>query len=211
VYIPWGGETMKKIFTVLLLVFSTTAHAEIVLKKKVGKSDLQNPMVQSRKNLNQRAGVFMLGYDVRFERNQEQQTKDRSMLNYAGGIEWSPWIALLEYASFKEGTADGSVSVDRKVDTLFAWAYWQPTDLDLVAPFLGGGLGMIKTSVETGLASDSQTDQSPWQTGVGASFGIRFWPRSHVWLSAEGRLYKSPQLDPDPTLGGLIRLGFVIW
>ncbi|MBX2994388.1 MAG: outer membrane beta-barrel protein [Bdellovibrionaceae bacterium] len=207
---------MKLAFFAFVFVLCSFAQAGGVKsaptrKAAVGRSDLQRPKVGSKAEFSRKGAVFMLGYDVRFERNQEQEIRQRPMMNIAGGMEWSPWMGLLEYTSFKEATADGSVSIDRKVETLYAWAYWQPTEFNLITPFLGGGVGAMKTQVTTNLGGASDEDSSPWQMGLGASLGVRFWPRSHLWLSAEGRVYKSQQLDPDPMLGGLVRLGFVIW
>lgn len=199
------------VWTLSSLALASGAKSTSLRKAPVGQTDLQRPKIGPSAEVRRRGAVFMLGYDVRFERNQEQEIRQRPLMNVAGGVEWSPWIGLIEYTSFKESTSDGSVSIDRQVETLYAWAYWQAPEFNLITPFLGGGVGAMKTKVTTSLGGASDDDSSPWQSGLGASLGVRFWPRSHLWLSAEGRVYKSPQADPDPMLGGLLRLGFVIW
>lgn len=154
--------------------------------------------------------VALLSYDTRFERNEEQATAARSVLNYALGYEWTPWISMLEYATYKPSTSSvGSLRVTRQEETVLAWAYWQPRDFNLLTPYLGAGLGGIRNTVETSVGGFVDQDRSPWNMAAGAALGLRLYPRKNFWLSTEGRMLKSSQLDPDPMLGIMLRAGVV--
>lgn len=153
--------------------------------------------------------VLQLGLDMRFERDEDQTTKMRSIPGFAVGLLHDHWLGEFEYASFSQSTGNSSLAVKRQSDTALLWLYWQALDGQTIAPYLGGAIGALHDTVETSLYDDSERDQSPWNFMTAGALGLRLFPKSIFWLSIEGRLYKSARLDPDPQLGTVARVGFV--
>lgn len=194
-------------FVSLLSTFCFAQGANRIVRAK--KSDVQSPVRQSKINYERKSFVFVGGYDLRFERDQEQQMANRSMFNLAGGFQMTPWIGFIEYAEFSEITGAGTLQVQRKVQSALGWAYWEATDLDRLTPFIGAGAGGLRSTVETKFEGAVSESTGEWEPVLAGALGLRLFSRSHIWLSAEGRLYKSSKLDPDPMLGALFRFGFL--
>ena len=153
--------------------------------------------------------ILQVGMDLRMERDEDQATKPRTMINIGAGVEHGHWLGELEYASFSQSSGNESLGVSRKFETVLAWMYWEALDSSTVAPYLGAGLGALHESIDTKLLGTSDHDESPWNILTAAAMGLRFFPKTTFWVSGEGRLYKSARLDPDPQLGALLRVGIV--
>ena len=174
------------------------SHSPKTETKQVGPSFLNGP-------------VFQLSYDNRFERDETQEIVPRNFLSYAGGYIYQNWIFEGEYGGFETSSGNATLSVRRKTESLLLWTYWQSLDFRYLIPYIGAGLGGIHDTVETKFLGTSETDESPWNTTVAAAFGIRFFARTHFWVSLETRLYKNTHLDPDPQFGALARFGAFIF
>jgi hypothetical protein len=155
--------------------------------------------------------LFQAGADVRFERDEDQMIRNRTLFNFSGGVVRENWIGEVEYASFSTSSGNASLSVDRRFESVLTWLYWQALDFDSLAPYLGGGIGAIRETVKTTLLGMTEADESPWSFTTAAALGVRLFPRSNFWLSGEGRLYKNPRLDPDPEFGAIFRVGWVFF
>lgn len=155
------------------------------------------------------SGLFAVAFDLRFERDEDQQVKARNILNLAGGLVAGSWVPVFEYGKFEQSTSAGGITVDRRVESMMAWVYYQDPESDTFAPFIGGGAGAWHESVDTDLLGVSEHDEAPASLTLAGAFGMRVMPKSRFWLSSEARLYKNAKLDPDPMLGLLVRLGIV--
>jgi hypothetical protein len=134
-----------------------------------------------------------------------------STLNFfdiAGGVRYRDWNFLLEYGvSETQQSGNMTLSVQSKTQDVLGWGYWTaPLEWAHLSPLLGGGVGVYQTKVTTTLSGVPTEDQSPWKLLGGASVGFKV-NLPVVWLSLEGRLLFGDELDPQPTLTGLARLG----
>lgn len=179
------------ILSVLLMILSSQAQA------------LRDPRVQLRTSVSIGASYFT-------ERNEEQRTQSRFAPSIALGLEKNQLWGFFEYTR-TNGTSSGNqtLNFDRHLEMGLLSLSWQATDLDLLSPYIGLGVGGLKEQVVSRLYGESSQDESSWSF-VGAGFlGARLWPKSPYLLSGELRMLKSPRLDPDPALGALLRFGFL--
>lgn len=200
---------MKKVIFLIVLLMNVSSFAAVVSganNQVTGKTTKSVKNVQ--KKFQRRAPVLAIGYDVRFQSNEDQETAARNQYNLAAGFDFTPWTAFIEYAKYQDSSQVGSIKINKEVQSALAWLYWGASDLDLVSPYIGVGMGGLKTKVDTTVDQSSASDSSNWDATVAAGFGLRFWTRTRLWLSVEGRMYKSTKLDPDPMLGALTRIGF---
>lgn len=156
------------------------------------------------------SALVSLGLDMRGERDQAQSTIPRSWPTLTLGVGMKPWMALLEYASFSENSGNNALNVQRKVETLLLWGHWSPDEDWIVQPYMGIGFGGYRTSAEMTLYSQRQGAQGKWiEHGAGA-LGLRLAKLSPFLLAVEGRVHMNRELDPSPTLSGMLKIGFIL-
>lgn len=155
--------------------------------------------------------LVSLGLDLRGERDQQQSTIPRSWPTLTLGLGLKPWLALLEYASFSENSGNNALNVQRKVETLMLWGQWAPDEEDwIVQPYMGVGFGGYRTSADMTLYSERASAQGKWIENGAAALGLRLAKLSPFLLAVEGRVHMNRELDPSPTLSGMIKLGFIL-
>lgn len=151
-----------------------------------------------------------LGLDMRGERDQKQSTVPRAWPTLSLGVGVKPWLALLEYASFSENSGNNALNVQRKVESLLLWGQWAPDENWVVQPYFGLGFGGYRTSAELTLYSEKNSTQGKWiEHGAGA-LGLRLMKLSPFLVAVEGRVHMNRELDPSPTLSGMLKLGFIL-
>lgn len=154
--------------------------------------------------------LAMAGLDMRNRQNEEQRNENVMSPNLALGYMWSNWIGSFEYGFHDSSTGNAALAVERRTERMMLWGHWQATDNRFVTPFLGLGIGNQRETVKTTLLGIEDVDHSGTYWMSGASLGLRFLPKTRLWMSAEGRLYKNSHEEPDPQLGLLLRIGFRI-
>lgn len=154
--------------------------------------------------------LVSVGLDMRGERDQQQSTIPRSWPTLTLGLGVKPWMGLLEYASFSENSGNNALNVQRKVETLLLWGHWAPDEEWVVQPYMGIGFGGYRTSAEMTLYSERTGSQGKWiEHGAGA-LGLRLAQLSPFLLAVEGRVHMNRELDPSPTLSGMLKIGFIL-
>lgn len=155
-------------------------------------------------------GHVALGMDMRGERNQDQSTLPRTWPTLSLGVGLRPWTGVLEYASFTENSGNSALNVQRKVETLLIWGQWSAEETWALEPYMAVGLGGYRSSAELALYSQKVTPQSRWIEHAAAALGFRLVNVSPILLAVEGRIHMNRELDPSPTLSGMLKLGFII-
>lgn len=154
--------------------------------------------------------LVALGVDMRAERDQQQSTTPRSWPSLTLGVGLKPWMGLLEYSSFTERSGNNALNVQRKVETVLLWGQWSAEENWSLQPYMALGFGGYRTSAELTLYSNKGGSQGRWIEHGAAALGIRFSRLSPIFLAAEGRVHMNRELDPNPTLSGMLKVGFVL-
>ena len=156
-------------------------------------------------------GVMTLGLDARNERGQDQDSVIRQSPSISMGLGQKPFLGLLEYTRYEDGQGGNqTLSVRRQAETAMAWFQWHADEAWAFRPFIGLGLGAHREAAETRLYNALRRDEGAWNEAGAGSFGLRLAAFSPVWLSLEGRLLFTSEMDPNPTVGGVLRFGFVM-
>lgn len=157
------------------------------------------------------SSVMTLGMDLRAERDQEQSTLPRIWPSIALGLGWKPWMGLLEYSTFTESSGNATLNIERKVETLLLWGQWSVREENwVIEPYFGLGLGGYRTSAELDLYGQRVGANSQWIEHAAGAMGLRWTSVSPVYASIEGRVHMNRELDPNPTLSALLRIGFIL-
>lgn len=155
-------------------------------------------------------GMVSVGLDMRGERDQKQSTTPRSWPTLTIGAGLKPWMALFEYASFTENSGNNALNVERKVETVLVWGQWSTDEAWVVQPYMAVGIGGYRTSAEMTLYSQKTASQGKWiEHGAGA-LGLRLSRLSPFLLAVEGRVHMNRELDPSPTISGMLKMGFIL-
>lgn len=168
----------------------------VVKKTRIKKSDF--------------TGVMTIGVDMRAERDQQQTTLPRTWPTLSLGVGLKPWMGLIEYASFTENSGNETLNVDRKAETLLLWGQWTAEDSWAIQPYMGLGLGGYRTSADMNLYSERVSAQGKWIEHAAAAVGLRWASITPLYISTEGRVHMNRQLDPNPTLSLVFKIGFIL-
>lgn len=156
-------------------------------------------------------GLMSLGLDLRMERDQEQGTQVRSSPSISLGLGYKHYLGLIEYSQSQDNTGgNATLDVSHSSETAMLWGQLHTEDEWKFRPFFGFGLGAYRESATSEFYQQSQTDQGAWRDIYGAAFGFRWAGYSPFWLSIEGRVLINQNFDPNPTVAGLVRIGFVL-
>lgn len=155
--------------------------------------------------------VMTLGLDVRGELDEEQNSVFRQKPAMAMGLGYASWLGLLEYGQLTGDPVGNSALSLRKIsEDVMLWGQWIAEENWTFKPFFGFGLGAQRESAETKLYQSIRRDDGVWRELYGAAFGIRLADLSPLWISLEGRVLYGQGLEPSPTVGGMLRFGFVL-
>lgn len=174
---------MKWIFSFLLLV-SSSAFAE-------------SRSVQA---------MLAYGFEYRPARDASGNFADRILPNYALGVGYQNYLFILEKATFKETTGNVTLNVKQIFENTMLWAQWRAEKRLYFIPFIGAGAGAYQEKVETQFMGATTANSTAQKFLGGASFGLSL-DVPVLWFSIEARVLFGDELDPQPTLGGLARIG----
>jgi hypothetical protein len=161
----------------------------------------------SRERMTKWGALALVGAELRGERDVNDNYAGITFANLALGGRYQQWFFLVEEAQQSQSTGNATLSVKKEVQDILGWVNWT-TDSSWhhLAPLLGAGLGAYQIKVTTTLAGTATKDTTPWKLLGGVSAGLRL-DLPVLWLSVEARLLAGDDLDPQPTLGGLARIG----
>lgn len=151
--------------------------------------------------------LLAYGNELRPERDLDANFAQHFLTNYALGFGYQKFLFVFERATFEESSGNSSLSVIRRLEDTMAWVQWRSLKWKLLVPFLGGGIGAYKEKVTTNLAgAPSVQNETSHRFLGGGSFGVSL-DITALWISVEGRMLFGDELDQQPTLGGVARIG----
>ncbi|MEZ0392342.1 MAG: hypothetical protein ACAH59_09015 [Pseudobdellovibrionaceae bacterium] len=151
--------------------------------------------------------MLAAGPEWRPEKDLENKTSIHTLSNYALGAGFRDYLFILEKSSFEESSGNAALNVERRLESIMLWGEWRAPAWKAFVPYLGGGLGAYQEIVKTNLPpAPSTTRETSHKMLTGLNFGLQL-EIPILWLSLEGRLLFGDELDPQPTLGALARVG----
>jgi len=150
--------------------------------------------------------IIFVGSDSRFERNDKQEYEQKQMFSFGFGLRKGRWMGALEGGTFSESSNLGSISLARKFEQYTGTFLLIPQAKQL-SPFIGAGLGFYRETVDFVVDKAASSSNGAWETVNLFTAGIRFFAKTSIWLSGEGRIFLGGRIEPDPMVGYLIRMG----
>jgi hypothetical protein len=152
-----------------------------------------------------------LGLDMRAVRDQGTDYQSQTSPSIAFGAGYRQWLGMLEYSRYQgPSNGNGALNITGSNETAMLWGQWYAREKWSLRPFVGVGVGAYHEMATTSLYSESRTDVSDWREMFGGAVGLRLVNVSPLWLSLEGRVLFSPNLDPNPMFAGMLRIGFTL-
>lgn len=178
----------------------TVVETDVVTKKK-------NFVLEQRNFW----GMMGAGLDFRVERDQDLNTDMSQAPAFSLGLGYKHFLGAFEYTS-SEGSRDGNetLNVRRSSESAMLWGQYYTDDEWKFRPFFGVGLGARRERATSSIYNVQSEDRGKWGDMFGGAFGFRWAAFTPLWLTLEGRVLFSRDFDPNPTLGGLFKVGFVL-
>lgn len=151
--------------------------------------------------------LLAFGSELRPEKDINGNYQEHALTNYALGFGFDQFVVILEKAEFKESSGNSTLNIERTLEDYLLWGQYRALSWNRLVPFMGLGLGSYKETVVTRFAGAATTDSTPNRALTGLSFGLGI-DVPLLWFSLEGRILFGDQLERQPTLGGLARVGF---
>lgn len=153
---------------------------------------------------------FMLsaGSEVRSSKDVHRHYSEQALSNFAIGTGYQNFLFTLEKSQHDEFSGNSSLNVSSAYQNYLLWAQWRGIQKWKLAPYMGAGVGAYQQTVETNLMGSVSSNSSDYKFLSGVSLGLSA-DIPYLWLSIETRLLFGDELDPQPTLSGLARIG--IW
>lgn len=156
-------------------------------------------------------GMMGLAVDARIQRDQDQNTDTIQAPSFSVGVGYKSALGILEYVTFDQARqGNEALNVRRSSESAMIWGQYFTDDEWLFRPYFGIGLGGFRQAAVTEFLSEKREDRGLWNEIYGGAFGFRWASFSPVWLTLEGRVLFSREIDPSPTLGALLKIGFVL-
>jgi hypothetical protein len=150
--------------------------------------------------------MVAVGTEFRPEKDVQGNMNTHNLTNYALGAGYKSWLVVLEKATFEEASGNLTLNLKRTLDDMMLWGHYRMMSWNYLVPYLGLGAGFYKDKVETTLLGTTTTNESKNKFLTGGNFGISL-DIPYVWLSMEARILFGDELDRQPTIGGLVRVG----
>ena len=150
--------------------------------------------------------MLAYGSELRPEKNIDGDYEEHVLTNYALGVGYRQYIFILEKAEFKESSGNTTLNLERTLQDYLLWGQYRALTWNHLAPFMGLGLGTYKETIKTNFMGSSRTDESANKFLGGLSFGVSL-DVPVLWFSLEARFLFGDELERQPTLGGLARVG----
>lgn len=194
---------MKSFWVLLLIFFGCSAGAQ-ESRMKVPKAPEFSTVV-----------LYPVNVEVRYERGSSQDLEARQPVNFALGYLSQGYGIYAEYSAFSETTGNSTSSIDRTHREMTLWArynFLRGRDNGMHGfMYVAGGLGGYEEEVTTNFMGASREDKAGMKLMGGAALGVEavFMTKVGVGFSlgVEGRVLGGADFDPNPNMGGLLRLG----
>lgn len=162
------------------------------------------------------------GSETRAEKNSNNQWQQPSYNNYSLAVSGfgessKNWLFSAEKSEFEEHSGTNVLSVQRTFEDYLLFvdyrssytlsgsqraSWWQQ-----LYPFMGFGAGAYRQTVETSFVGQRKMDETDFRFLSAVHLGLT-WQLPLLWLSAEGRVLFGDEMQQQPTLGALFRVGF---
>ncbi|HWU43433.1 MAG TPA: hypothetical protein VN132_08345 [Bdellovibrio sp.] len=162
--------------------------------------------------------LYPVGLEIRTVRDIDNQISSKSFWNFSFAYRHVNLSALFEYSQYGDSSGNPTSSVDFTHQELMLWGrwhFWQFKE-DAVSGSLYGGLGLgaYKDKVKTTLMGTSRTDESDARVvsglGLGGDLSLDLNRDCALIAAVEGRGLFASDFDPNPTVSGVLRLGFLL-
>lgn len=150
--------------------------------------------------------LIAVGSEFRPEKDTNNNYVHQTLGNFALGAGFGQYLFVLERAGFEESSGNSTLSVTRKFENTLLWGTWRAEPWTRIVPYLGAGLGAYSETVSTRFFGSTTSDESSRHFLSGAAFGFSV-DMPVLWFSVEGRLLFGDQLDMQPTISGMARIG----
>jgi hypothetical protein len=150
--------------------------------------------------------LLAVGSELRPYKDVNGDFNNQTLSNYALGLGVDAFVFIFETAQYSTKSGNSTLSVETKFQDYMLWGNYRAMKWRVFAPFLAAGIGSYNQSVTTTLSGNSKIDNSPNKLLTGIGFGLSF-DVSVLWASVEARAFFGDELDSQPTLGALARIG----
>jgi hypothetical protein len=146
------------------------------------------------------------GSELRPAKDVNGDFNNQTLQNYAFGLGYQSFVFIFETAKYTTWTGNNTLSVSTTYQNYMLWGNWRFDQWKMISPYLAAGVGAYNKSVSTVLSGISRDDKSPEKFLSGVGFGLSL-DVPVLWLSVEARAFLGDQLDSQPTLGAMARIG----
>lgn len=146
------------------------------------------------------------GSELRPYKDVNGDFNNQTLQNYAFGLGVEAFVFIFETAQYSTKSGNSTLNVETKFQDYMLWGNYRAMKWGVFVPFLAAGIGGYNQSVTTTLSGNSRIDNSPNKLLTGVGFGLSL-DVSILWASVEARAFFGDELDSQPTLGGLARIG----
>jgi hypothetical protein len=179
---------MRTIILILMIIFAINAIARAEESARPVKA------------------MLAYGSELRPEKDVDGNPASHNLTNLSFGAGFGTWLVIFERAIFEETSGNTTLNLKRKFEDSLIWAHYRSEPWNHLIPFIGAGAGYYKNTVDTTLSGITTTNESKNKLLGGGCFGVSL-DVPYLWLSAEARLLFGDELDRQPTIGGLLRIG----
>lgn len=152
-----------------------------------------------------------LAVPARFERGEDQIVKARTGVDFAIGHRFDELVLFAEFQQGKSTSGTDFSGIDRKQTEFTVWRQSEATFKNGGFLFWNLGFGLVSQELTTRFDGTSERVTGLTQPLSGVGVGGGFEMKKTLRLSAEGRLYFSPEFDPNPQPELSVRLGFLFF
>jgi hypothetical protein len=179
---------MRTIILILMIIFAINA---------IARAEAAPRPVQA---------MLAYGSEVRPEKDVDGNQASHNLTNLSFGAGFGTWLAMFERATYEESSGNATLNLKRKFEDSLIWIHYRTASWNYMIPYLGAGTGFYKNTVDTTLGGITTSNESKNKLIGGGCFGVSL-DVPYLWLSAEARLLFGDELDRQPTIGGLVRMG----
>lgn len=149
-----------------------------------------------------------LTFYPRYEKNEDQNLSLLNIQMFGLGVDFVGWTLQFEYSRFSTDSRSGNMKIERTQNESIFWGQYQFLDWKKFNFYLGFGLGSYDENIKTTVGALTSEDHTQWNWMAGASLAVSRLVWKYVFVSAEGRAIYGKDLDPQPQLGGALKVGF---
>ena len=155
--------------------------------------------------------ILGLAYDLHYERGMDQSVSPQSYQDLYGFYEFENFYWGAEFGLQRESNLSGqqtySVKRSRRF-TLFEMMCLGES-WDIFRPYFSVGLGAYQDTITTVFMSSSTQDTSRLYGSGFGGVGLRMENMLPVFITFEARLLFGENLDPQPNISAMAKLGWI--